>query len=64
MTEFPCWAIMEDGPLAGLVTEVDVSAKELQIQLDGIHQYRRKCWGQGDDAHRIAIFRHTKTLVI
>lgn len=61
---YPVWALLEDGPLAGYVTEVDVNARELQIQFDGVHHYRRKSWGKGERAHRIAIFRFTKTLVI
>ena len=59
--------MMVDGPLAGEVFELDVSARTIQIKGDakepGQHCYRRYRWGEGE-GHRIALFRHTKTLVV
>ena len=55
------WALLEDGPVAGFVAEVDCTARELQIDFDGIHHYRRKGW---EKDHRIARYTFTKTLVV
>lgn len=61
------WCLLTDGPLAGEVYELDVSARTIAIRGDakepGSHCYRRVRFGT-DKAHRIAMFRHTKTLVV
>lgn len=61
------WCLLIDGPLAGEIYELDVSARTIQIQggdkEPGAHCYRRTKFG-ADDAHRIAFFKHTKTLVV
>lgn len=62
----PVWAVMWDGPMAGLVCEVGVNDRELQIpeRDGGVHQYRRKGWSTAPRGHYIATFKFTKTLVI
>lgn len=58
---------MVDGPLAGEVIELDVGARTVQIKghatEPGAHCYRRVRFGE-DKAHRIAFWKHTKTLVV
>lgn len=59
------WAICMDGPLAGLVVELSVTARDLQIKTDadGVCCYRRYGYTHPSKAN-IALFKFTKSLVI
>jgi hypothetical protein len=65
---YPVYCLMTDGPCAGEVFELDVNARTIQIKGDakepGAHCYRRTGWSTSDKGHRIALFKHTKTLVV
>ena len=64
---YPVYVLLIDGPLQGEVFELDVNARTIQVKGDskepGRHCYRRVRWGEGR-GHRIALFKHTKTLVV
>ena len=64
---YPVYCLMVDGPCAGEVFELDVNARTIQIKgtvkEPGAHCYRRVSFGR-DRAHRVAMFKHTKTLVV
>lgn len=64
--EYPVWCLMVDGPLAGLVLKMDVTARTVQIKGDdkepGSHCYRRIAFAA--NGLRVAMFKHTKTLVV
>jgi hypothetical protein len=61
------YAILDDGPAAGRVTEVGVNDMELAVigvpGDNGTHCYKRVGWFKGD-GHYVARFKYTKSLVI
>lgn len=60
------WCLLTDGPLAGEVFELDVSARTIKVpgtdKEPGSHLYRRYRAPAADN--RIALWKHTKTLVV
>lgn len=61
------YCILEDGPYAGAVYEVQSNDRELQIRghpAEGVSVYRRSRWCATKEAHRIVIYTYTRTLVI
>ena len=64
---YPVYCLMVDGPCAGEVYELDVNARSIEVKGNGKepgrHCYRRYRWAE-DKGHRIALFKHTKTLVV
>ena len=57
------YAILWDGPCAGLVVEVEQATRDLQVTTDGTHMYRR-CRMHPAQPARIAQFTYTGSLVI
>ena len=59
------WAILQDGPHAGYVTELLANDRELNMYGSGPPcVYRRAGWVTSKQAHRIALFRFAGHLVI
>lgn len=59
------WAICEDGPFAGYVTELLANDRELNMYGTGPPAvYRRAGWVTSAKAHRIARFKYAGSLVI
>lgn len=62
--EMPVWALCLDGPCVGAVFEVDIASRDIELRIESdVHCYRRAKWGT-EKAHRIAMFKYTKSLVI
>lgn len=60
-----CYAILDNGPLAGVVLEVTCMDLRLQVwhPEGGTHWYHRVGWGTSGKSHRIARFAHVPTEV-
>lgn len=60
---YPVWALLTDGPLAGMVLELKMTDRELQVKTDadGVCLYRR--YSKAQNA-KIFLFKFSKSLVI
>lgn len=57
------YAIMVDGPCAGLVIEVLNTARDIEVTSDGTHRYRR-CRMHPSQVARIARYTYIGSLVV